>query len=404
MPEPASRLRSGSLARRAERTDAWAATRAAILEIDAANQAYPRYVDRAAGAHIWDVDGNRFIDCIMGYGPVVLGHAHPEVIAAAMSSYERGVCMSPLWTAEQVDLTELLTEVIPGAQQAYLMKTGSDATSAAVRLARIYTGRELVVKWGYNGWHDWTAPRPMGVPSCTRAQTMTFSYNDAASLTSNFERHPDEIACVIMMPFELDAPSDGFLHAVRSIAHSYGALFILDEMRTGFRLALGGAQEFFDVRADLATFSKAMANGHPISAVVGRADILSNLAHTHMSSTFYANPAEMAAALTTIKLIRDNDVASYVWARGEELQRGLRAVLEETGLQAEVVGYPIAPFLRFPDDRAGDQTKQQFYAAALAAGVLLHPNHQWFLSWAHTPDDVDEIIAACRDAALQVVQ
>jgi glutamate-1-semialdehyde 2,1-aminomutase len=359
-------------------------------------------VSRAEGAYLWDVDGKRYIDFILGYGPVVLGHGHPAVTRAVVESFERGVCISPLWTPEQVELTELLTQVIPGAEQAYLMKTGSDATSAALRLARIHTGRSKVIKWGYNGWHDWTAPRPAGVPASTQAETLTFEYNDIASLEAAFARHPGEVAAVIMMPFMLDAPEDDFLARVRSVAHEGGALFILDEMRSGFRMALGGAQEYFGIQADLATYSKAMANGHPVSAVVGREDVLHNLAHTHMSSTFYANPAEMAAALATIAIIRDTDVIPHLWRLGEALMEGLREVVADTGLPAEVVGYPIAPFLQFTpeDDPDVERAKRVFYDETTRAGVLLHPNHQWFLSRAHSAEDVETAVEACREAGV----
>jgi glutamate-1-semialdehyde 2,1-aminomutase len=198
---------SGELAERGRRTDAWAATREAILEVDAANSAYPQYVDRARGAYLWDADGNRYIDLIMGYGPVVLGHACPAVDKAVVAQLALGTCMSPMWNRRQVELAELLTEVIPGAEQVYLLRTGSDATTAAVRLARIHTGRDKVVRWGYNGWHDWAAPRPDGIPSATLANTLRFEFNDLSSLETVLAEHPDQVACVIMMSYEYEAPT-----------------------------------------------------------------------------------------------------------------------------------------------------------------------------------------------------
>jgi len=383
--------------------DAWAATRESILEVDASNVDYPQYFDRGSGAYVWDVDGNRYIDYVLGYGPVVLGHADPRVNKAVFEQLATGTCASPLWSPRQVELAELLTQVVPGAEQAYLMRTGSDATSAAVRLARIHTGRTKVAKWGYNGWHDWTAPRPAGVPASTRRETLTFRYNDIESLESLFAAYPDQIACVIMMPFELVRPQPGFLQAVADTAHRHGALFILDEMRSGFRMALGGAQEYFGLRPDLSTFSKAMSNGFPISAVVGRRDVLHGLSQTHMSSTFYGNPAEMAAALTTISILRDTDAIATLWRLGETLQKGLQDILMKWNVPAEVVGYPIAPFLQFAaDEPAARQMKITFFAETTRRGVLFHPNHQWFLSAAHTDDDVAETIDLC-DKAFAVV-
>jgi len=388
-------------AERGRRTDAWAATRDAILEVDTANTGYPQYVDRAQGAYLWDVDGNRYIDLIMGYGPVVLGHARPEVNEAVVSQLARGTCTSPLWSPRQVELTELLTEVIPGAEQAYLLRTGSDATTAAVRLARIYTGRNKVVRWGYNGWHDWAAPRPDGIPPSTIADTLRFEFNDLASLEAVFAEHMDEIACVIMMSYEYEAPAAGFLSQVKNVAHRYGALFVLDEMRSGFRISLGGAQEYFAVRPDLSTFSKAMSNGYPISAVVGRRDVLAGLGRTHMSSTFYANPAEMAAAITTIGILRDTDALIRITRLGEEFRDALDKLVVASGLPAWVVGLPVSPFLLFRDpaeDPRAVRLKTTFFRETLRRGVMLHPNHQWFLSAAHTREDVEETIAACREA------
>ena len=389
-------------ARRARRSDAWAATRDLILEVDAANSAYPQYVERASGAFIWDVDGNRYVDFILGYGPVVLGHADRHVNAAVIGQLATGICMSPLWNPRQVELTELLTQVIPGAEQAYLMRTGSDATTGAVRLSRIYTGRDKVVRWGYNGWHDWAAPRPEGVPASTAADTLEFDYNDIESLEAVFARHPDEIACVIMMSYEYEAPADGFLQRVQDVAHRHGALFVLDEMRSGFRIALGGAQEYFGVRPDLSTFSKAMSNGYPISAIVGRRDVLAALGRTHMSSTFYGNPAEMAAAIATIGILRDTDALDRIARLGELFRDGLDKLVTSYELPAAVVGLPISPFLVFDDGRRPARLKTAFYRETLHRGVMFHPNHQWFLSAAHTRDDIGAALTACREA-LEVI-
>ena len=388
-------------AERGRRTDAWAATRDAILEVDTANTGYPQYVDRAEGAYLWDVDGNRYTDFIMGYGPVVLGHAHPKVTKAVVEQLALGTCTSPLWNPRQVELTELLIEVIPGAEQAYLLRTGSDATTAAVRLARIHTGRDKVVRWGYNGWHDWAAPRPDGIPASTIADSLRFEFNDIASLEAVFTRHPYEIACVIMMSYEYEAPAAGFFEQVKDVAHRYGALFILDEMRSGFRISLGGAQQYFGARPDLSTFSKAMSNGYPISAVVGRRDVLAGLGRTHMSSTFYGNPAEMAAAITTIGILRDTGALARIRNMGEAFREALDKLVTAYGLPAQVVGLPVSPFLLFPnstEDPFAGRLKTAFFRETLRRGVMFHPNHQWFLSAAHTDEDVEGAIAACREA------
>lgn len=296
------------------RTDARAATRGDVVGPCASGVTrYPRYFSRAAGSYLWDLEGRRYVDFTLGYGPVVLGHADERVTEAVLAELSNGNCIAPLWSRRQSELTDLLVSVVPGAEMAYLLKTGSDATSTAVRLSRIVTGREKVLRWGYNGWHDWAAGIPAGIPEATRADTLLFDYSDLRTLREAFARHPGQVACVLMMPFGDETAPEGHLQKIRDIAHEHGALFVLDEMRSGFRLDLSGAQGLLGVQADVSTFSKAMANGHPISAVVGRADVLSALARTRISSTFYADPAPMAAALATIRILRDTDALERIW-------------------------------------------------------------------------------------------
>jgi glutamate-1-semialdehyde aminotransferase len=214
-----------------------------------------------------------------------------------------------------------------------------------------------------------------------------------------FDENRDQIAAVIMMTFEVELASHGFFEQVRDVAHDHGAVFVLDEMRSGFRMALGGAQEYFGVQADLSTFSKAMANGYAVSAVTGKRELMEGLRHTHMSSTYYANPVEMAAAIATIKTLRDTDVIERLWDLGQTLQDGLSDVVRTTKLPATVVGYAISPFLLFARGEDAQRAKVTFFAESTRRGVLLHPNHQWFLSAAHTLKDVEDTIAACEQAA-----
>jgi glutamate-1-semialdehyde 2,1-aminomutase len=384
--------------------DARAVTRGDIMPDDETGRTvYPRYAKKAQGAHVWDVDGNRYVDYLLGYGPVILGHSDPRVTGAVIAELANGTCFTPLWSPLQVELTELLTSIIPGAELVHLMKTGSEANSAAVRLARIFTGRDKIVRWGYNGWHDWALGRPAGIPAGTRAETLLFDASPA-SLEALFQRYPDQIAAVLMMPFEYDRADPKRLSEIRRIAHDNRALLIFDEIRSGFRVRLGGAQELLGVQADLVTFSKAMANGHPISAVAGCADVMQGLAKTKISSSFYANPAEMAAALKTISILSTTDAIDTLWTIGGALQDGLRQLIARHGLAAEVLGYAPMPFMRFvmpdPDERAW--AERVFFRETTRRGVLLHPNHQWFVSAAHTLEDVEATVDAC-DAAFRAV-
>lgn len=402
-PDTAALPAGDELLARARRTDAWTTTRKPILTQDSVPLSYPQYFQRAQGAYLWDADGHRYIDYTLGYGPIILGHGDERVNSAVQREMANGTCITPMSSLRQIELAELLVATVPGAEQAYLMKTGSDATSAAVRLARIATGRWKVAKWGFNGWHDWTVHREAGVPADVRDQTLHFEYNNVASVQALFDRHPDEIACIIMMPFENEIPVEAFLHDVRDIAHRNGALFVLDEVRSGFRIALGGAQEHFGIEADLATFSKAMANGHAISAVVGRRDLLGGLARTKMSSTCYTNPPEMAAAIATISALRDTCVIRELWRRGSLLQHGLAAIVAGAGLDAKVIGYPFSPMLRFGSGRSAQAARFRFFTETVRGGLLLHPKHQWFVCAAHTDADIDETLSVCAGAAEKAV-
>jgi glutamate-1-semialdehyde 2,1-aminomutase len=358
---------------------------------------YPSFADRGEGAYVWDVDGNRYIDFILAYGTIILGHAHPAVSAAVMKEIQRGFALS-IPKRAQVELAELLTAVIPGAERVLLLKTGSDATSAAVRISRAYTGREHVVRWGYNGWHDWASLRPPGVPQHALKQTHSFVYNDIASLRHVFAEHGKSIACCLMMPFELEEPRSGYLHEVAELAHSHGALLVLDEIRTGFRVALGGAQERLGLRADLATFSKAMANGYPISALTGREDVMQMVGEVHISSTFNINAAEMAAALATISKLQLSQTLPRIERLGLRLIDGLASLARAARVQAMPVGVPQMPFLQFcfEDTSARDAAKRAFYTETIKRGILLHPNHHWYICGAMSEQDIDEALTACE--------
>lgn len=395
--------RSQALFARGRRVDATLSEKDYVIERDRLVEgAYPVYGRRACGARVWDVDGNDYLDFILAYGTIILGHADPAVTRAAHREIDEGFAIT-LRKEVQIELAERLVEIIPGAERVFLLKTGSDATSAAVRLCRAYTDRDRIVRWGYNGWHDWAAQRPGGIPDSVRSQVDSFCYNDLDSLREVFRRHPSEVACLLLMPFELDAPQPGFLQGVIDLAHSYGALVVFDEMRSGFRVALGGAQELFGVRADLATFSKAMANGYAVSALTGSAEVMAMVGKTHISSTFYSNTVAMAAALATLDRLADRTVLTEVRRLGLRLQHGLARLVERHGLPARVRGLPQMPFLAFehPDRAAGRRMQDAFFAETTRRGVLLHPTHHWFICAATTDADLDHVLESA-DAAFRL--
>ena len=366
---------------------------------------YPIYAARGRGAHLWDIDGHCFLDWILAYGIIILGYCDPDVDRAAIREIEEGFAF-PLTRPVQNELAELLVEVIPCAEMVHFFKTGSDATTAAVRLARIVTGRDKVVRWGYNGWHDWCCIREAGIPRKVREDVLTFRYNDLNSLEDVLSQNRDQVACVLMMPLEIEPPQPGFLAGAKALAHDHGALFILDEMRSGFHLALGGAQEYYGVTPDLATFSKAMSNGYAISVLAGRRELMRRLTETYISSTFFTNSIAMAAAVATIQKLRREQVIPHLWQIGQKLMDGLDRLIQETGVEAHTAGVPPMPFLvfRYADPEVRETARYLFYRETARRGVLLHPNHHWFVCAAHTEQDVAHTLEVCADAFRVVKQ
>ena len=363
---------------------------------------YPVYFAGASGAHLWDVDGNRFVDFMLGYGTVLLGHADARVDEAAFAEIRTGSTLGMMKPA-QARLAQLLTETV-GGEMAMFMKTGSDATSAAVRIARAATGRDRIVRFGYNGWHDWAAERPTGVLASAASVVDRIPYNDLDALAAVLADHRDAVACIVMMPFLLDPPGHGYLEGVRELTDRHGIVLVFDEMRSGFRMAPGGAQEYFGVRADLATYSKAMANGWEISALVGRADLVGRLADVHISSTFFSNTGPMAAAAATIDVVRDTDALARIWRLGERLQDGLRRLSDAAGVPTDVIGYPPMPFIDFGRcGSAAEDVARTFFTATVRRGIFFHPNHHWYVCAAMGDDDIDAALDAA-DAGFRAVR
>jgi glutamate-1-semialdehyde 2,1-aminomutase len=368
--------------------------------------AYPIFMNRGRGSHVWDVDGNEYVDWVMSFGPMVLGHCHPRVDAAVRKHLDEGFCFTMVHPIQN-ELARELIQTVPCAEMVKFFLGGSDATSAAVRIARIHTGRDKVVRWGYHGWHDWCYAGAgsdrtgvVGVPDGVTRDIFTFTYNDLDSLADVFAKNKGQVACVIMQPYETsrEKPKEGFLEGVKKMVNDNGAVLIFDEIRTGFRIALGGAQEYFKVVPDMACISKAMANGFPISAVVGKRDVMQAAAKTRFSATFFVNSFPMAAAIETIRELKEKDGVARMWKVGESLTRGLSGIAEESGVDMQVVGVPPMPMIKFTDvsEARRDAMKNAFFSEMTAGGILLHPGHCWFLSLAHTDQDVARTLEVAR--------
>jgi glutamate-1-semialdehyde aminotransferase len=362
----------------------------------------PKYLARGKGARVWDVDGNEFIDLSMAIGPVVLGYGHPSVDRAITEQLAQGITFSLMHPLE-VEVAELVRRVVPGADSVRFSKTGCDVTSAAVRLARAFTGRDKVLCCGYHGWHDWyigTTPRHAGVPLATRSATETFPYNDLFSL---MEALSDDVACVILEPTIFEAPDNDYLRVLKRACEAAGALLVFDEMWTGFRVALGGAQQRFDVTADLACFSKAIANGMPLSVLTGRADVMRLLEEdVFFFTTFGGEALSLAAAKATIEELRELEVPERLEQAGKRLRDGYNELAAKKGLfHTKVTGLPCRSLVTF-DASAGDPLLQKslLQQELIRHGVLWSGVHN--LCLAHGEAELEHVLAA-YDRALDAL-
>jgi glutamate-1-semialdehyde 2,1-aminomutase len=357
----------------------------------------PYYVKRALGSRIWDVDDNEYIDFISSLASITLGYNDPDVTAAVRGQLEDGVIFSLPHTLE-AEVAELICDMVPCAEMVRFGKNGSDATSGAIRLARAFTGRDLVAVCGYHGWQDWyigSTARHLGVPQSTRNLTHSFAYNDLSSLESLLVAHPGQFAAVILEPMNTTDPMPGFLEGVQKLARAHGAVLVFDETITGFRYANGGAQELFGVVPDLATFGKGLANGYPVSAVVGRRDIMKLMEEIFFSFTFGGETLSLAAARATLTRLRSEDVVGTIRRRGERLIQGVRELVGQhcVGEFIGISGQPAWSFLGIRDTPKANlwQTKTLLMQELFQRGILAYGTHN--LSYAHTDADIDRLLA-----------
>lgn len=362
----------------------------------------PVFLQRGEGSHVWDVDGNEYIDYPMALGPIILGHNHPAVTEAVMRQIKEGTTFSlphPLESA----LAEILVDIIPCAEMVRFGKNGSDVTSGAVRVARAHTGRDIIACCGYHGWQDWfigTTTRSRGVPKGVRELTIPFEYNNIASLESIFAEHLGQVAAVIAEPVGVVKPLDGFLEKVQELTRREGALLIFDELITGFRLALGGAQEYFGVTPDLACFGKAMANGYPIAAIVGRREIMELFDEVFFSFTFGGETLSLAASVATIKEMQENDVIGHLWEQGQKLKDGYNVLTREFRVEeyTQCIGLPPRSVITFKDETgtASLALKSLFQQECLRRGVLFSGGQN--ICYSHSNADIERTLRVYRTA------
>jgi glutamate-1-semialdehyde 2,1-aminomutase/spore coat polysaccharide biosynthesis protein SpsF len=356
----------------------------------------PLFLTHGFESHVWDVDGNEYVDLVSALLPNVLGYADPDVNFAIHAQLQKGITLS-LATELEVELAEKLCSIIPSAQKVRFAKNGTDVTSAAIRLARAYTGREKILVCGYHGWQDWyigSTSRNKGVPKEVCKLTTSVPYNDLQIIHELLST--TDYAAIIMEPSNSQEPLPGYLQGIKDACEKYGSIFIFDEIITGFRLALGGAQEFYGVTPHLSCFGKAMGNGMPISAIVGRNDIMNEMEEIFFSGTFGGEALSLAASLATIKKIEEEKVIDHLWSFGESLSNEVSSLVEKYDLGDIFKFCGSAPWkiIQFLDhaNSSSAEIRTYFLQEMIKRGILVLGTHN--ITYAHQQGDRARIVKA----------
>ena len=371
---------------------------------------YPQFLRGGRGARIWDVDGNEYVDLMCSYGPVVLGHQHPAVQEAAAAQAALGDCQNGPGEV-MVDLAELLVATVQHADWAMLAKNGTDATTMCATIARAQTGRRkiLVATGAYHGAAPWCTPRPAGTTPEDRANLGHYTFNDLASAQAAAGQAGDDLAGIMVSPFKHDAGFDqelvdpAFARGLRALCDATGAALILDDVRCGFRLHLGSSWEPVGVAPDLSAWSKSIANGHALAAVLGSDAYRDGAASVFVTGSFWFSAVPMAAAIATIGALAAEQAIPAMEQAGTALRDGILAQAASWGLDIRYTGPPAMPYLTFAGD-SGHELGSVFAAAAMRAGAYLHPRHNWFVSAALTGDDLALALSATDRAFAAVRQ
>ena len=397
------------------------------------------YVQKGKGAYLWDVDGNRYIDYRMAFGPIILGHAYPSVDEKVHREIDEGVLFA--MTSElEVAVIEKIVAMCPAVEMARLACSGTEATMHAIRVARAYTGRERIIKFEgmYHGFQDYTLfstyspsetygninspipiPSSSGIPKSLNELVIPLPFNNFELLEKTLKRVGYEVAALITEPCMGNCsaipPSEGFLDYIRQKCTEYGIVFILDEVKTGFRIANGGAQEYYNILPDLVTYAKALGNGYPIAAFGGKKEIMSIIGKgVAQGGTFNNNKTGIAAAFTTLDLLEKLPVLEVIAQRGQQLMDGLKKIFNEAGIQASVHGYPAMFSFALgvgsvSNQRDWNNSDRDSYLriieAILERGVMADhdPREPWFLCYSHSQTDIDETLNVMEDVVKDVL-
>jgi glutamate-1-semialdehyde 2,1-aminomutase len=395
------------------------------------------YVSQAKGAYLWDVEGKRYIDYRLAFGPIILGHAYDEVDEKVVEEVRKGALFA--MTSElEVEVAEKIVRMCPGVEMVRFATSGTEATMHALRIARAYTGREIIIKFegNYHGFQDYTLwstyasadtygnarspipiPASSGIPRHLRDLIITLPFNDFEGLERVLRSVGEEVAAIITEPAQGNCatiePLPGFLEFIRQKCDEYGIVFILDEVKTGFRIANGGAQEYYNLRPDLATYAKALGNGYPIAAIGGKREIMSIIGHgVAQGGTFNNNKPGIAGAWATLTILEREPVIQTIWKRGQRLMEGLKEIFEDNGIPAVISGYPTMFSFslgveKVTCQRDWQESDRELYLRlqeiAVEHGVMFDhdPREPWFLCYSHSDADIEETLNVMADVVKQ---
>jgi glutamate-1-semialdehyde 2,1-aminomutase len=386
------------------------------------------YVDRAKGAYLWDVDGKKYIDYRMAFGPIILGHSYDEVDQKVIEEIQKGILFAMTGELE-VAVAEMIVEMAPAVEMVRLACSGTEATMHAIRVARAYTGRDLILKFegNYHGFHDHTlwstyapveaygnrrspipVPASSGIPKSMREFIITLPFNDFEGFERVMRSYGEQIAAVISEPCQGNCaainPQDGFLELIRQKTEEYGCVFILDEVKTGFRIANGGAQEYYNLQPDLATYAKALGNGYPVAAFGGKKEIMSIIGEgVAQGGTYTNNKPGVAGAYATLSLLKTQPILKTIAQRGQRLMDGLQEIFEENDIPVVMSGYPAMFSFSLGIDavtcqrdwaHSDHELYLQLAARAIECGVMpdFDSREPWFLCYSHSEADIDETL------------
>jgi glutamate-1-semialdehyde 2,1-aminomutase len=367
----------------------------------------PKFLERGKGCRLWDMEGKEYIDFRLALGPVTLGYCYKEVDDAVRAQIDKGVLFS-MASPLEFELAQLINKMVPNAEMCRFMKTGADANMCNVRLARAFTKRDMILLSGYHGYHDWFAtedsPRN-GVPEALKEYAKVIPWGNMEEAERLIRLYGERVACVVSIAYDFNEDTSGdYIRLLRGLTREYGILLVLDEVLTGFRLAPGGAQEFFGVDADLASYAKALANGYPLSAYVGRKQIMDTLYNFRMTTTYAGDSMSIAAAIASLRIMRREPVHDHLSAMGKRLMEGFNVILRDLGVEGYAAGLPVGSFVKFvhPDPKYHDRLEYLWHRELYREGIFA--NSRWFISYSHKAHDIDEALEKAKRALVRALE